>query len=257
MMVAAGAENAQAQASSAQPDQPTQPAVLQSTIGDAVRQMQQPHQADPNGVPPSYSWAAQPVIQAGNRPPANFKAITGWGQVFLASDTSPIKRTISLRNFKTYVLNNANQLVPVQSATSLDGSQFNTDYANNANTPASISNTASGLTTVPTDPTKSFQFWPSEGKAAFDPSTLKGIIVAVEAKIDAPAGTTDPLINNNYVLSVGADYWLATNSVWDNYRSSAGVGTGRFTFLTTSWQCYTMTTITGQDLTILPMAFAC
>ncbi|SMG44105.1 hypothetical protein [Paraburkholderia susongensis] len=230
---------------------------LQSTIGDAVQQMQMAHEATPTGVPPSYSWQAQSVIQAGNRPPGGFHAITGWGQIFRASGAAPVTLNVSLRNFRTYLLQTSGDLQLLQSTNTLDGAQFNPDYQGNVNTPAEIGVDSNGYTSVVTNPNLAFQFWPSAGKVNFNSRNLAGIVVVVEARINPANGQAAADVDNKYILSVGADYWAAVNSVWDNYRSSAGVATGRFQFLTTEWKCFTMTTVPERNSAALPVLFAC
>ncbi|MBN3845227.1 MULTISPECIES: hypothetical protein [Burkholderiaceae] len=230
---------------------------LQSSIVDAVQQMHMPNEGRPSGVPPSYSWQTQPVVQAGNSPPAGFHAITGWGQIFLVAGAAPVSLNVSLRNFRTYLLSTSGKLQLIQSTNTLDGAQFNPDYQGNINIPADIRLDSGGYTSVMTNPKAAFHFWPTAGKVNFDSSNLAGILVAVEARINPATGQTAAEVDNRYVLSVGADYWAGVNSVWDNYRSSAGVAVGRFQFLTTEWQCFTMTTIFARNRTAQTTLFSC
>jgi hypothetical protein len=230
---------------------------LQSTIGAAVQQMQLPHEATPQGVPASYQWQPRPLIQAGNHPPSGFHAITGWGQIFLASGATPVTLNVSLRNFRTYILSSSGELQQVQSTDTLEGAQFNPDYRGNINIPAEIGADPNGYTTVVTNPRAAFHFWPSGGKVNFDSQDLAGVVVAVEARIDPKDGQAAADVDNKYALSVGADYWIAANSTWDNYRSNAGIAIGRFQFLTTEWKCFTMTTVPERGSAALPTVFAC
>jgi hypothetical protein len=205
---------------------------LQLSVGTAVQQMQMAHEATPDGVPLSYDWQARPVIQAGNRPPGGFHAITGWGQIFLSSKATPVTLDVSLRNFRTYRLSRSGDLQLIQSTNTLDGAQFNPDYRGNVNIAAQIGADANGYTTVVTNPRAAFHFWPSAGKVKFDSQNMAGILVAVEARINLKDGQAAADVDNKYVLSVGADYWAAVDSTWNNYRSNAGIAIGRFQFLT-------------------------
>ncbi|WP_158380728.1 hypothetical protein [Paraburkholderia fungorum] len=233
-------------------------APLTTTVGDAIAEMHIPHAAAPYGVPSSYDWQKGPVVQAGNRPPQSFRALTGWGQVYRVAGAAPVSRTVLLRNFRTYILTRAGELQLVQSPSSLTGSMFDADYKNNKNTKAEIKIDPSGITSIVTNADKSFQFWPAAGKTQFDPHTLRGVVVAVEAKlVSENEGDGDVNGKGDYILSVGGDYWLATNSKWDNYRSSAGIATGRFSYITTSWKCFTMTTIDDADASIIKSKFKC
>jgi len=234
-----------------------QMASLRITIGEAVQDMKLAHEAIPYGVPESYSWQARPVIDAGNRPPPNFRAITGWGQIFSANGTAPVHLNVSLRNLRTYVLLTSGDLELIQSSSSFDGGQFNTDYKNNINTPAEIVSDADGNSSVTPNPFAAFHFWPAAGKVKFEPREVRGIIVTVEARINPKNGQTDADVNKKLVLSVGADYWLGTDSRWDNYRTNVGVALGRFRYVSTEWKCFTMTTITGDDSSILATKILC
>jgi hypothetical protein len=230
---------------------------LPLSVSTAVQQMQMPHEAIPNGVPTSYDWQARPVIQAGNRPPDGFHAITGWGQIFLSSKAKPVTLDVSLRNFRTYRVSSSGDLQLIQSTNKVDGAQFNPDYRGNVNIAAQIGADANGYTTVVTDPRAAFHFWPSAGKVNFDSRNMAGVLVAVEARIDLMEGQTPADVDNKYVLSVGADYWAATDSTWNHYRSNAGIAIGRFQFLTTEWKCFTMTTIPKEDSAALATLSAC
>jgi hypothetical protein len=148
---------------------------------------------------------------------------------------------------RTYVVLQSGQIELLQAPSAVDGAQFRTDYAKNANQPASIKSDGQGNTTVTVDPFAAFHFWPSAGRADFDPRNVKGVIVALEAKIDLKDGQTADQVDHNLILSVGADYWLARNSPWDNYRTNVGVGMGQFRYIGADWRCFTMTTIGSND----------
>lgn len=232
-------------------------APLQFSIGEAAQQMKRRHEAKPYGVPESYSWQAQPVVQPGNGPPPGFHAITGWGQIFRARGTAPVSLDVSIKNLRTYVLLTSGKLELIQASNSLDGAQFNTDYRNNASTPAQIGSDADGNTSVVTNPFAAFHFWPTSGKVTFEPRTVRGVVVAVEAKVNLKGRQTAADVDRKLILSVGADYWVAQDSRWDNYRTNVGVGMGRFGYISTEWRCFTMTTITDHDASILSTQVLC
>lgn len=232
-------------------------APLRFSIGEAALAMKGPHEAKPYGVPNSYRWQARPFVQAGSHPPAGFRAITGWGQIFRASGTDPVNLDVSIRNLRTYILLPSGKLELIQSSSSLDGAQFNPDYRNNANTPADIRSDADGDTSVSTNPFAAFHFWPSSGRVTFEPGTVRGVVVAVEAKINTKHGQTVADVNHRLILSVGADYWVAPDSRWDNYTTNIGVAMGRFSYLGTEWKCFTMTTITDHEASILSARLLC
>lgn len=232
-------------------------ALLSMSISDAAKSMQRPHEAEPNGVPAGYSWQAGPVIQAGDRIPPTFHAIIGWGQIFLVKGVKPVAASITIRSVKTYIVTSSGSIQLIQPSTTVDGSNFSADYENNVNSAAQLITSAFTGTTVTTNPNAAFHFWPHAGKVSIDPNDVKGVIVAIEARLNPVNGRSNADVQNKYVLSAGADYWAATNSTWDNYKSSAGVGVGRFEYVTTDWKCFTMTTLTARDTAQLGKSFAC
>ncbi|KAA1002608.1 hypothetical protein FVF58_37510 [Paraburkholderia panacisoli] len=232
-------------------------APLTITVGEAVRHMKMSHEAIPYGVPASFGWHTKPVVQDIDATARNFRAMTGWGQIFRADGTKPISLRVSLRNLRTYVLTTSGDLKLVQSENSFDGAQFQTDYADNRHTKANIGRDAGGNTVATTDPFAAFHFWPNSRRAEIDPQTVRGVIVTLEAKLDPEAGSTKADLSKRVVLSVGADYWLAADSEWDKYRTNLGLGVGRFEYVGTQWKCFTMTTITRADAQILSTAILC
>jgi hypothetical protein len=232
-------------------------APLTITIAEAVRHMKMPHEAIPYGVPASYSWRSQPIAGGSDPGARDFRSMTGWGQIFRADGTKPISLRVSLRNLRTYVLTTSGNLERVQSENSFDGAQFVTDYKGNQHTQANIGRDAQGNIDVTTNPFAAFHFWPTSPRAAINPQAVRGVIVTLEAKIDPEPGSTDTKLSKRLVLSVGADYWLAMDSNWDNYRTNRAIGVGRFEYITTQWKCFTMTTITREDARILSTPILC
>jgi hypothetical protein len=230
---------------------------IQMSVSDTVRSMRLPHEALPAGVPADYSWRSSPVIQAGNRVPPTYRAMTGWGQVFLASGARPAHASISFRNFRTYLLLQSGELRLVQSTNTIEGANFNPDYRHNISRPASL-NTASDVeTVVATDPGYAFHFWPKAGRVDMDPAAVRGVIVALEARVSPTNGQAAADVRRKYILSMGADYWTTRTSAWDDYKTNAGVAIGRFQYVTNDWRCFTMTTLTEQDTRMLGKSFAC
>lgn len=231
---------------------------LQSTIGDAAQQMQMPHEARPWGVAvsPQFPWADAPIVY-NPTPPAGMTAMIGFGDVHFAEGApTPVGGdTIQLRNFKTYILTSSNQLVLVQNPDTITGAQYYPDYRDDTHFQAQMSNSG-GVTSVVLDPAMTFHFFPAD-RIQIDPANVKGVVVAVEAKVSSPAGTTDPNINNLYLMGMGADWWTTVNAQWDNQTTNPGVGDGRYVFLTTSWQAYTFTSIKAPSASVAAMSFAC
>jgi hypothetical protein len=224
----------------------------QSTIGAATQEMQMAHEAKPNGVATSYQWANGPDI-TNAYPPAGMTAMTGWGDIqFAVGAPQPAGTTTAqLRNFKTYVLTSSG-LQLMQSPSALGGGLQNPDFSNDTYYPTQMSSSG-GVTSVVLDPSKSFQFFPTTRENI--PSGTLGVVTTVEAQISS--STNDPNINKEFILALGADWWTTLTANWDNNKTNPGVGDGRYVFLTTSWQCYTFTSITGESPTVAATPFAC
>jgi hypothetical protein len=211
---------------------------LQTTVGNAAAQMLLPHEANPNGVPLDYDWAAAPVIWQ-STPPSGYTAMTGWGEIQFAAGTGTTAAadTAQLQNFNTYLVSSSGQVTLVQDQGSIDGMQNLPTFANNTAFPTTMSNSG-GVTTVLLEPTEAFQFYPPNRTTI--PSGTVGVVVTVEARISPPSGATDPNINKSYILALGADWWQSMTAQWPN---NTGVGNGRFVYLTTEWQTFTFTSI--------------
>jgi len=248
-----GASSASA-ASSASSAATSTAGTLQSTIGEAVSQMQLPHMAHPNGVPLDYDWAAAPVVWQ-STPPAGFTAMTGWGEIQFAAGagTTAAADTVQLQNYNTYLLDSSGKLTLVQNQGSIDGAQNLPTFAGNTAFPTQISNSG-GITTVILEPTEAFQFFPPNRVVV--PAGTQAVITTVQAKISAPGGATDPNINKSYILALGADWWKSMTAQWSSTTiNNYGVGTGRFVYLTTEWQSFTFTSIQNPSAALAATTF--
>jgi hypothetical protein len=226
------------------------------TLKSMVVNMQNSHQRLPNGVPDSYDWFRHPVIQQ-RTPPEGFKAITGWGQIYQSDAGNDVHQSVEIKNFKTYIIDDNFSVQQIQSTDSVTGGIYEPSYINNESTPASIIRTPAGGTIAQLVGGHPFQFWPKAGRVNFLNSSLIGIVVTVEARLLPIEKLQDVPLGPAFIISVGADYWKTTTSVWDEYHSSKGIATGRFEILTHDWHCYTMTTITKIPPRLDHTAFVC
>ncbi|WP_188131054.1 hypothetical protein [Paraburkholderia panacisoli] len=229
-------------------------APLQSTIGAAVQQMQMAHQAKPNGVPDGVAWAMAPVLEYPT-PPSNFTAMTGWGEIQCAvgAANTATAATVEMRNFRTYAMDSSGQLTLVQNQGSLDGALMLPTFADNTTFPTQLTNSG-GITTTTLDPTKAFHFYPDRSTI---PAGTQRLVVTMEAKISAPAGVTNPSIDNSYILMLGADWWESMTAQWNYLTTNFLCGSGRFVYLTTSWQAFTFTSIQNPSASVAATPFVC
>lgn len=211
-----------------------------------------PHDAIPVGVPGGYDWREASTLHTGNRVPAGFTAVTGWGQVFSASDSEPTNDALLLRNNQTFVctrLEAGSRWFRVQNA-GVEGATFSPDFAGNVNTPAVIREKSDGVThvTFRRSPPSAFHWWPNRGRAVLPAGELCGVLFLFEAKAQRANGQPLPTPTSDLLIGGGADYWLSTTAPWNNYLTNAGLGVGQLLRVTSEWQWFGYTTAKADEL---------
>ena len=221
-----------------------------NSVGEIINDMTLPHEAAPKGVSLSYDWAQKPRLGMGNTP-GKFTALIAWGQVYETSAGNTATNTrVELKNIRTYVLSRkTNQWTRVQATTSVDGAAYREDFANDQSKPAMVRNESSGGLSVVAGNGYNFHFWPTSGRVTIDPNDIAGVFTTVQARLvlDNP-NAPDDRNKAQYLLSMGADYWLNQSAQWDNFKTNGDVGIGRFKLVTTQWKAFNMSSATPQQL---------
>jgi hypothetical protein len=216
------------------------------------------NEGHPSGVPSWYSWYDAPTIDWGNNPRADWKAFTAWGQLYVEAGWNPPANSntrVQLRNLESWYLSKSTgQWRLLQSATRLDGADFKEDFANNTSKGSNVrdESTNGGGTSVKTGNGWNYHFWTN--RVPIDPTDIGGIYTKFQARLilDNPQGTDDRS-SARYLASSGADYWRSVSAPWAaDWSNNGGVGSGRFKFVTNSWQNFSMETLTPAQLSKNP-----
>ncbi len=219
---------------------------LQAIIDDSTL----PHEARAAGVPDYYDWASAPRMGTGNNPPDNFTAITAWGHLYEAASGNPATNSrVQLDGLKTYVLSKATGQWTLLQDAAVEGSAFRADYVNNVNKPANVRNEGDGSISVIADDGYNFHFWPRAARATINPQDIAGVYTTVQARLVVDnLAEPDDRASAQYVLGMGADYWLSPEAGWDNFTTNMDVAIGRFKLVTPEWQSFNMTTLSAEQL---------
>lgn len=201
------------------------------------------HEQVPRGVPRGYDWALAPRIGAGNRP-GEFRAATGWGQVFRADDTKDADAALQLRDLQVLLCAGAQREWQLVQRGTIEGRQFQADYNGDLSRAARLLRQVNGYVTVAIDAGSSFHFWPARGRFDLPPGELCGFVMLVQARLDPAGSASEP----GYLVGLGGDYWLDRSAPWDRYRTNRDIAIGRLRVATTDWRWYGMSTATEADL---------
>lgn len=201
------------------------------------------HEQVPRGVPRGYDWALAPRIGAGNRP-GEFRAATGWGQVFRADDSKDADAAVQLRELQVLLCAGPLKEWQLVQRGTIEGRQFQADYNGDRSRPARLLRQVNGHVTVAIDAGSSFHFWPTSGRFDLPAGELCGFVVLVQARLDPAGSASQP----GYLVGLGADYWLDRSAPWDRYRTNRDIAIGRLRLATTEWRWYGLSTADEADL---------
>ena len=215
-----------------------------------IADMTLPHEGKPHGVPATYDWAGGPLLGRGNDA-RGFRAMTAWGQLYRDADSPLSENTrVQIRNIQAYVLSRkAKRWRRVQNALLVEGAFFREDFADNVSFPADTRPEPDGSISVSLTQGCNYHFWPITGRVEIDPADLAGVYTTVEARLVVE----DPRKPDNrhdarYVLSMGGDYWIDLIAPWSaTDMNNAGIGVGRFRYVTGEWQSFHMITLNGEE----------
>jgi len=206
-----------------------------SSLSDVINQNTPGNsQGFPVGVPQSYDWYSGSNAIVGNKPPSNFTAVTGWGQVYPevgAPADSNAGASVQIADFETFVhLTNGTWVqVQNQSTDPIAGAHFLADFSGNSSVPWKETTGADGSASVDA-PQSGYNdhFWPG-ARGTYAAGTIDGVFVEAEMK------TNDP--NANLVANVGADWWLSSSASFVNgFANNPSPGMSDWVKLTTSYQ---------------------
>ena len=233
--------------------------LLLNTITTIINDMKLPHEGKPHGVPPHLNWANGPRVGMGNNP-GTFRAITAWGQLYEDAAGNPASNTqVQIRTMLTCILSKkGGRWFLIQKSRGVEGHAYREDFAGDINQPANIRHESDGSISVTAGKGYNFHFWPSSGRVSINPNDIGGVFVTVQARlIVAKPDKPDDRHQARYLLSVGADYWSHVNAKWDNWKTNADIGIGRFKYVKKEWQSFNMTTVSPKTLQTTPLPLIC
>lgn len=227
-----------------------QPANAQNSIDEIINDITLPHEGRPHGVPSNYDWALKPRRGA-VQPPEGWTAMIAWGQLYEWINGNPaINTRVQLKDMEAYYLSKTDGTWHLlQKDARVSGSAYVEDFAGDVNKPADIRTEKSGGISVTAGDGYNFHFWPSKGRTKFPQNDVEACFVTLLARLilDDPNGVDDRA-DAKYVLSVGGDWWLSLTAPWDNWKTNADIGIGRFKFVTTEWKSFNL--ITASEKTV-------
>jgi hypothetical protein len=212
---------------------------------EALRDMSEPSEAIPiNGARPASDWMRRGRIERGNNP-GKFRTILPWFVVMETATNRVDHARVELRGMRLLVLSRkTGQWRALDASNRMAGGYFANDLVQNLRPLQSQRSPDGRNDTIVTDVRYVAHFWPASGRQDIDPDDVAGVLVSIEARIN----TADYAAGARYVMDAGADYWLDHKALFDNWKTSPGVGVGRMKRLTPTWRKFYMTTASAIDL---------
>ncbi len=216
--------------------------IAQTTLDEIVNDMILPHEGRPHGVPSSADWSYKPRIGA-VEPPADWNAAIAWGQLYEWSAGNPATNTrVQIKDLELYYLSKIDHKWHLlQKSARVGGANYVEDFHDDLNKPADIKYPVDGGVSVTCGGGYNFHFWPTSGRIKFPANEVAGCFVTVKARLILanPSGNDDR-DSAKFVMSVGGDWWLSLTAAWDQWKTNADMGIGRFRFVTPEWKSFNM-----------------
>ena len=212
--------------------------------------MRRRSEALPHGVPLSYDWAASPRVGY-IRKARDFKAFTGWGQLYrCARSVRTPRQPIQLRDMQSWALERATgSWRLLQSSERVRGASYPEDFKGRTKK-ADVLRQTSRATTVRLVPSYNFHFWPESGRASLNVSQVRAVAVVFRARF-APNGLRrrPPCA----VLGAGGDFWKSTTDSPGKFISPVDAGIGRLKRVRKGWRLFSMTDANARTLAAHPL----
>ena len=222
----------------------------QTTLDEIITDMTLPHEGRPHGVPTSIDWALKPRVGA-IVPPAGWNAAIAWGQLYEWIEGNPATNTrVQIKDLEMYYLSKSDQKWHLlQKSVGVDGAAYVEDFAGDVNKPADKRIEPDGSVSVKAGGGYNFHFWSKLGRVKYPVNDVAGCYVTVKARLAVDkAELPDDRAKAKYVMSVGGDWWQNQTIAWDQWKTNADMGIGRFRFVTPEWKSFNMITIPIDSL---------
>ncbi|WP_404783629.1 PA14 domain-containing protein [Altericista sp. CCNU0014] len=239
------------------PSSPTSPS--SSALSPAFDDSTLPNEGIPSGVPTYLPWAHGPMKGYGNTMPSGWNAFTAWGQIYVEQGWNPPSDSntrVQIRALDAWYLSKStNQWVLIQRADTVSGAAYVEDFANDASKPADVKNESGngGGISVTAGNGYNYHFW-TDRAVIPDPSDIAGVYTKFESRLvlNDPNGPDDRA-SSRYLASDGADYWRSIDAGWaSDWSNNGSVGHGRFKFVNSDWQIFSMETLSPEEMSKNP-----
>ena len=229
----------------------------QTTLEEIINDMKLEHEGRPHGVPDSYDWAFNPRIGTVS-PPSGWSAVMAWGCLYEWIDGNPASNTrVQIKDLELHYLSKTDyKWHQLQNALVVEGSAYVEDFVDDIHKPADTRVEPDGSISVTAGGGYNFHFWPKMGRVTFPVDDIAGCFVTVKARLILNnKKRKDDRAEAKYVLDVGGDWWQSQTAVWDRGKTNAGVGLGRFRFVTSEWRSYNMYSVPEDTIRKNPPPF--
>lgn len=225
-----------------------------NSVATILSDMQGSHESRLSGVPDSYDWAKGPRLGMGNNP-GRFRALTAWGQIYREAGAAvPANTRIEIRNMKAYILHKSdNKWHKVQDSKGVEGGAYVEDFAGDKSIAPDIRKEPSGSVSVKLTPGHNYHFWPTGGRANFDPKDLVGVYVTYQARLilNNPSATDDRHLAR-FLAGAGGDYWLNATAQSNNFQANGDFAIAKMKLVTKNWRAFNAITVGADQLRSAP-----
>ncbi len=101
-----------------------------------------------------------------------------------------------------------------------------------------------------------YHFWPNSGRINIPANDVAGCYVTVKARLVIDdVNKPDDRDKAKYLMSVGGDWWQSLTAPWDNFKTNADIGIGRFRYITSEWKSFNMYSVHPDTIQNNPPPF--
>jgi len=214
----------------------------QTGICNTVQTINDDMTLDPDIPPPSYT-NGYPHVAVGVNAPSWANSVTAWGVIYrFGNDTNT---AVQARNIRTYILHASGKWELYEGSTNVGYHGYKDDFSGFADLENERAMPDGGVAAkIPSNTV--FHFWPSgDDTKIINMGDLAGIYTTFEARliVNDPS-KPDDTESSLYVGQAGADYYGNGKCC---YEDGGEIAMGRFKFVTTQWQWYSMTTVSANQ----------
>jgi hypothetical protein len=208
------------------------------------------HEDLPKGVPSSYSWSTGARISPDPSWPADFYAMTAWGQLYEGASNKASNTRVAIKEAAAWILDKNGKWYEAQAQGAVAGAAYVTDFVNDASKPADARIEPDGAISVRADENFNYHFWPASGRAVVEPSNVKGICSSFKARLVIDDHSKpDDRARASYVADSGADTWRSLDAPWkSDWSNNYDMGLGRMKRVTSEWQSFNMCNVSPDKL---------